>query len=358
MSASSHFEILYSKNSKRIAAFDGLRAYFVILTFLTHFIASFASMAKINILGELGTLTLAGKLMYGLRNSNYGVSCFFILSGFLIARITFDNLKFSTRNFLLHRFFRLYPAFLVSAFVSWSVGYFYTHYMKINLVEAVMNLFFLNGFFMIGEIPSLNLVTWSLFYEMIFYFSVPLILFLSKPRGNLVNLLFWAYIISVLISVCLKLGPNYLLFFSGIAIAQFSDANLSVIAKKIPEKVVIFLWLFITSCYSFNFLSGIEWYLLILGPMLIVKTVWGDGYLYLVFTNKFLCKLGRISYSFYLMHVVVITVFFITLNNFGVTDSLLVALISVPVVFGLCYAASYLLFKFAEEPYFKYKTKF
>jgi peptidoglycan/LPS O-acetylase OafA/YrhL len=358
MSSSSDFETPHSKNSKRITAFDGLRAYFVILTFLTHFIASFASMAKINIYGELSTLTLAGKIMYGLKTSNYGVSCFFILSGFLIARITFDNLKFSTRNFLVHRFFRLYPAFLVSAFISWSVGYFYTHYMKINLVEAVMNLFFLNGFFMIGEIPSLNFVTWSLFYEMIFYFSVPLILFLSKPRGNLVKLLFWAYVISVLISVCLKLGPNYLLFFSGIAMAQFSDENLSSIANKIPEKVVIFLWIFITSCYSFTFLSGIEWYLFILGPMLIIKTVWGDGYLHSIFTNKFLCKLGRISYSFYLMHAVVIVAYFTTLNKLGVTDSLLVALISVPVVFGLCYVVSYLLFKFTEEPYFKYKSKF
>jgi len=342
----------------RISAFDGLRGYFVLLTFCVHFIPNAAGFVGLNISGPISQLSRIGKLLHWLQISNYGVYGFFILSGFLIARMALNNPGFVGKTFLFNRFMRIYPAFLISVILSGSVGMFYTHYMHINLVDTLKNLLFLNGFFLIGEIPSLNFVTWSLFYEFLFYLTVPIMVFaILRLRLNRLGSLLLIYALTAFISVALRLTMSYQLFFVGIVIASFSDQELRDAADSFPEWLVILVYVAATSAYSLGIDEGMFIPIFcITAPVFIIKAAFGNGILSKIFNWKYLRLIGQVSYSFYLLHATIIIAFFFTLQSHGFVNKYW-AVVALPITSLLTLGMSYLLYVIAERPYFLRKAR-
>ena len=113
-------------------------------------------------------------------HSHYGVDLFFILSGYLIANLLQSG-KMSTSQFLWRRFLRIYPPFLASLLVIILLSIPVFH-LKLNATNLLANLFFLNGFFDLEVVP-LNPVTWSLFYEAIFYFIAAILYARAGQHG-------------------------------------------------------------------------------------------------------------------------------------------------------------------------------
>ena len=192
--------------SIRYKSFDGLRAYFVIIVFFTHFFN--------NLIGRFGMQnynTLESGILRFLSISNYGVYGFFALSGFLMSRIYLTT-DFREFNFIKNRFMRIYPAFFVSIVISGLIGVYLTGYIRISFIDSIKNLFFLNGIFMLGEIPSLNFVTWSLAYEFIFYIQLVIISILNKSK-NRVNFALYHLFATTIISTLLMFGSSYYFFY-------------------------------------------------------------------------------------------------------------------------------------------------
>lgn len=114
-----------------------------------------------------------------------GVDLFFILSGFLIGSILFSSIssnRFSYGDYIVNRFLRIYPLYIVSVAVYLfelnRLGY-------LDSFEEAIKIFIAHSFFLqtvVYDIWHINQhfyqVTWSLVVEMAFYATAPVLLVL------------------------------------------------------------------------------------------------------------------------------------------------------------------------------------
>ena len=137
---------------------DFLRGIAILLTLFRHF-------------GYSGTFGLAKKIGW------IGVELFFVLSGFLVSGLIFDEYekskKFDGKLFLIRRGFKIYPGFWI--FILCSILYQHFFFGNIYWDVALRQLLFIQNYF-----PKSD-HTWSLAIEEHFYFLI-VILFLLIIR--------------------------------------------------------------------------------------------------------------------------------------------------------------------------------
>jgi peptidoglycan/LPS O-acetylase OafA/YrhL len=123
-------------------------------------------------------------LSYVLHYGSAGVNLFFVLSGFLVSGLLFNEYKqrgsLSIKRFYLRRAWKIYPAFyffLAFTYLYWRYGIGYKIHDRIMAREL---------FFFQNYVPGVWNHTWSLAVEEHFYILLPLILlFMVKRRGGL-----------------------------------------------------------------------------------------------------------------------------------------------------------------------------
>jgi peptidoglycan/LPS O-acetylase OafA/YrhL len=294
--------------TERNQSLDGLRGIAVILTFLVHYCGAY--LAKFRG-GNPNEIAFAGwsetfdKVLYWLYHSHHGVYIFFLLSGFLIAR-TVSGEKFNYRNFVVRRVRRIYPAFLLALVVCLVI----TAIAKgtfpgwLNLAE---NLIFLNGAPGLS-VPGIvfNNVTWSLFYEMTFYLAFPIVLAASRA------LRMPALVAAIVAGVLVPYAPMYmgvysefyLFLFAGAVIGLLPLSKITLIERLFPDIVVLLFYLTVTSLAALNCLTTTQfvWLFSAAGMLLLCKAITGTGMIAHTLSFPPLVGLGRISYSFYLVH--------------------------------------------------------
>jgi peptidoglycan/LPS O-acetylase OafA/YrhL len=336
--------------SIRYKSFDGLRAYFVILVFFTHFFS--------NLIGRFGMQnynTLESEILKFLSISNYGVYGFFALSGFLMSRIYLTT-DFREFKFIKNRFMRIYPAFFVSILISGLLGIYLTGYIRISFIDSIKNLFFLNGVFMLGEIPSLNFVTWSLAYEFIFYIQLVIISILNKSK-NRVNFALYHLLATTIISTLLIFGSSYYFFYFGLLLGLFSDEALRKIGNHLSSTIFILGYLSSVILYSLEvnnsvfFLNFAFWV-----TFLLIISEFKESKFRKILCTRFLQYLGQRSYSFYLWHALIIILFFWSTKDFTVQNKYLFSLVGFTASFVITLLMSHVSFYLLEKPYFKRKT--
>ena len=169
------------KTSTYFPVLTGVRAIAAYLVFINHLPLD----GKIS---ELADVVMEG--------SNIGVAIFFVLSGFLISYRYSDSFKNSEANYfkyLLKRFARIYPLYLV-------ITIFTLLYDKNwNFEVWLLNLTLLKSFFDI-EIGTGIVQGWSLTIEEIFYLSAPL-LFLAFRKAGFFTVLFIIIIGIILVMI-------------------------------------------------------------------------------------------------------------------------------------------------------------
>ncbi|MES2387565.1 MAG: acyltransferase [Bacteroidota bacterium] len=124
------------------------------------------------------------------QGGGVGVDLFFVLSGFLIGGLLFEEYKrhgnLEIGRFLIRRGFKIYPSYYaaLSVTIIWLIIASYRGYKAFPLAKTIYNLVFLQNYFdgIIGP-------TWSLAVEEHFYFLLPVLLlwFIAKntlKRGN------------------------------------------------------------------------------------------------------------------------------------------------------------------------------
>jgi peptidoglycan/LPS O-acetylase OafA/YrhL len=110
-----------------------------------------------------------------------GVDLFFVLSGFLVSSLLFDEEKLhgsiSFRRFFVRRGFKIYPSYWVLLFVGWA---WFGDRAGFSARDYACNLAFLQNY--VGR--RVWGVTWSLCIEEHFYVLLPLLLLTMKRFGG------------------------------------------------------------------------------------------------------------------------------------------------------------------------------
>lgn len=318
----------------RNSCLDGLRGIAVILTYLVHFCGSYMALfrgANPNLVAFAEWPENFDRVMYWLFRSHHGVYIFFILSGYLIAKISLAP-RFTYFRFLANRVSRIYPAFLLALgtciALGWAAG------LPVpSTREFVLNLIFLNGF-PPAHVDGIvfNNVTWSLFYEMTFYLSFPIVLMVARYfRSPIPAAIVLAGILTSYGPICLGFYSEFFLFlFAGAVAGVLPAERIEAAANIISDAVVLSLYVLVTGLMTVGYLTTRQfvWLFACLGFLLIAKAIIGKGPLARCLAWKPLAGLGRISYSFYLLHSVSLALIFrlwshLSISRFGLAGNTL-----------------------------------
>lgn len=326
------------KNIKtnRFEELDSLRGIAAIAVFFSHILLIFNSNMFTTVLFEYGLLRVfvAG---------SESVMLFFILSGFVLSLPFYNKKSFSYGSYTIKRICRIYLPYIFAvglAFAckelfydgkiiylsSWFNGIWDT---KISLKEMINHLILVNTF-----LSNLNNVVWSLVHEMRISLFFPLLMFLLIRLDTIkgVGIAFLFSVSSVLIvfltgseffGVELFATLHYsALFIIGALLAKNREYLINTYKSLPPlSKMVLFLIgviLFVYAHPSFilsklipNFhpfyRTVIDSWFISAGACILIISALSAGSFSRILNNKVINYLGKISYSLYLTHIVVLT---------------------------------------------------
>lgn len=261
-----------------------------------------------------------------------GVDLFFVISGFCMYYFYASKTDFSYHDFcrfLIKRWARLSPAFYAATLVYAFIHILTFQYRNSDLLHVIVSVFYLNS-----VLPQFNVAShfWTLGVEWQFYLIVPFLLIYQNKAGfrNTFKLIFGTLLLmAIVITGVFKNQSDYFtdqIFFRGI---EFGFGVLA--ARLLRSSVVCF-----TSRIFWFFTLLLTTYIgrvLISAPVLNLSLNYHNffklagfsllsagfaGILYLSVTsvkwlnrllgNRVFKTMGKISYSFYLWHVLVIPV--------------------------------------------------
>ncbi|WP_171681366.1 acyltransferase family protein [Paenibacillus planticolens] len=297
------------------------------------------------------------------------VILFFVLSGFVLALLYLNNKQPSYSSFILKRICRIYLPYLF-AFV-FAVGckeVLYNGKLQGNISwvtlawtspitwQAIKDHLFMLGTFM----SNLNPVIWSLVHEMRISIIFPLVMFLVVKTNwkTGIGLGLVASVLSIVISHVFKTsntGIEYVatlnytaMFIIGALLAKYRSqislkfSSLSKRIKILTLAVGLFTYLLVHPSYVLSILfhgfspfyrTVIDSWFVATGASILIIFAINSVSLSRLLTIRFLNYLGKISYSLYLIHVVVILMMVHLLQGQGIpigiilTGSLIVSFI-------------------------------
>jgi peptidoglycan/LPS O-acetylase OafA/YrhL len=295
--------------NERYPALTGVRALGAIVVFFNHLPFRIGSIIIVDIL-----------------------TFFFVLSGFLIVYLYYEKLDISRKwlsKYFVNRFARIYPVYFVLVTIAILLAHDFRPVFLFKNYTLTHALF--NNTQDLAIQPS-----WSLTVEECFYFLAPLIMFLIKRFNFLVSLLFGVLLLAVALLIS---GANisflhtplfvFTTTFFGYFFAFYSGAWLAIVILKrekqnriilegnkwtswgiigiaIPIIVMIFLY---KTDYPFKSAALVLISNFIL-PVPIVLLYFGliceRNLVSRLLSAKVMGWLGRGSYSFYLMHTLII----------------------------------------------------
>lgn len=299
-----------------------------------------------------------------------GVGFFFILSGFVLA-LNYQNKinkphEFSLKNFYINRVARIYPLHVLTFFLMIPFVFLQDLW---NPLAAGLNLFLLQAYVPIQEIFfSVNNPSWSISTEFFFYILFPFfVMMLYKYKfTRFIPLLSIPIIIisAPYVDIDFEKGIYYinplvrsLDFLLGIILYN-EYRRFSYILKNVNFTVGSFIevgaFLVLLLFFIFHedvnrvFRYGIYYWL----PMalIIVSFSIEKGFISKILNHKILIYLGEISFSFYMIHMIVIkygNLWFPDLNDF----------VKIGLYFVVAIVLSILTFEYFEKPINKWIKK-
>lgn len=235
-----------------------------------------------------------------------GVQLFFLVSAYTLCHSN-DNRgkeKNALLSFYIRRYFRIFPVYYFGILLYFSLSNFYHDGAQYTFSNVVANIFFYHGF-----VPSANNVIvpggWSIGTEMIFYLLFPFLYAFLKKKYMILKsiiIILFCYFLIYLMKVEVKIATfwyyNILVqlpvFLVGINFYRYN--------KKLLLKNAILIFI------GFTLTTIVLWALklAIFVPVSAAFSFCGLVKIleYEVFNLKFLEKLGKVSYSVYLLHFI------------------------------------------------------
>lgn len=295
--------------SSRYETVDGLRGFLAISVFISHaslwyqYIQENQWATKSYLYSQLGSTSVA---------------FFFMISSFLfISKLLNSKEKgFDWRSFFVSRFFRLAPMYYFSLTIIVIIVMIISDWkLKTGMFQFLHEMFLLGTFTVIRDTSINNFgltylinagVVWSLPFEWLFYFSLPLIslIILKKKPPVFYLVISLLFVIGYFYVNVIRIP--FLLSFVGGAIAAL------VVKKKLLEnKNSTLLSILILVCLALipQFENSNNIYCKLLITIVFVLIASGNT-LFGILNSSTLKLLGEISYSTYLIHGIILFLVF------------------------------------------------
>jgi peptidoglycan/LPS O-acetylase OafA/YrhL len=320
----------------------------------------------------VGRIDLADFLAIGVN----GVELFFVISGFCMYYFYANKPGFSYHDFyrfLVKRWFRLSPAFYVVTLVYILVGKYIYHYDISIVGNMVHSLFYFN--YILGQYQTASHF-WTLTVEWQFYILIPFVLIYQQRIGFIktFSIIFGAVVLcGVLCVVIFKQSSDY---FAGTLLLRGVEFGFGVLVARMlnsPKtyfsKRVLWFILFLIITYAGRTLISKKALDLSVNYYNLFKlagfTLMGAGFAGIVYlsltstrrlkaflSNRLFRSLGRISYSFYLLHALIFPVVaHVVMQHLpslkGIAAPMFSTLISVVILYPLSLLSYHLL----EKPF-------
>ncbi len=358
-----------NKGRTSIPSLTGVRGVAALWVFLTH-LNGFAA----HILNAPALLK-SSFLVNGFR----GVDLFFILSGFILMHVHAGDFKIISQNalkcFFITRFFRVYPlntvilfalvpfVLLAPSYVAAERTFFDPHfaYRMHNLSAAgFVQTLLLAQSWTVLKLGEWNIVSWTLSAEVLGYILFPalawviareisywrciayavcslliltILLFLShhannNPTGTFGSVrMFFCFVAGICLYRCYQLAPEYMASWAS-AITCLALVFIAVTLFFPPAPVLD----------AFGFAA------------LIFGLAYQQGPVYRILESRLSLYLGKISFSFYMSHFLIINITSWAAERWLTTQGLGVKAASLLALSALCLAAASLLYAVVERP--------
>ena len=350
--------------ANRILPLEGLRGFAASLVFLVHFGALFGKYAQ----GAPWYAPFGWMASFG----HAGVDLFFILSGYLICGIVMKP-TFEFVPFVTARVRRLYPAFLAVFAIYLALSLAVPSRSRVPESPSAAAGYLLSNLLMLpGMLPIKAMITvaWSLSYEWFFYLALPLVvalLNLRKWRWGLRTLFF--SIASAAWVVTAVLGKQNLgrfaMFGAGILLWELRKRVPNLPAQRIgglAAMVLLVANLLAIGAYSRHpapqlVLTVLSAFyvpsLFISGAFFTLYAAFGDGWLSRMFSWSGLRYVGKISYSYYLIHGITLAALQCTLHKLVSPHrfSLAAFLLLLPGCYLATLFTAAILYEYVERPF-------
>lgn len=264
----------------------------------------------------------------------WGVDIFFLLSGFIIYLTTKE--KSSWVDFSIKRIFRIYPAYLLilAFYLLYNTSFSLNTsdlamYRGGNFINLICNILMLP---ISGPITYKSLIVgqaWSTVFELYFYFLFAMLLLFKISKRHITLLIFLLCIVGYgfrlagfpvtgVLGFCSSImGSKHIIFFlEGVILAIcYEKGCLKQIGKNVYFVLLFALMLFyvwlMTNKYN-------QVYSILISPCVFVGVLLLNDYVKSdSWWNKALSFCGDISFSIYLVHILIIK---IIMNNIGIEN--------------------------------------
>lgn len=342
----------------RVEQLDGLRGIFAVMVIAHHHNAFKESIFYNN---------------FFVINSSLFVDFFFVLSGFVIAINYIDRIKTvgDFGQFLKKRFIRLYPllfyteiVFIIAAFLGdFSPMKNMTDLpFEFYLVTARDTLTFMGSTPVFGTWISNNYPAWSISAEMIAYFGFGLIVLLFRGLkyyvfAAVIGFSAWFVIVNgeyllaydygfVRGGLCFSVGV-----FTCLVLSRFT---FNLTALEIPFLALLLASMYVAHHAAFNLLKLIFPLIFSVGIIIFASST---GIVSRLLSGKVFQYLGKISYSIYLNHAIVlimVNVILFRLFKLAATEAHIGFSLFISIVLTICY--SHFTYEFVEKRVGKFLT--
>jgi len=240
-----------------------------------------------------------------------GVDVFFVISGYLITSKIVSENKFEIKNFYINRFKRLYPTTLTVLIIT----------TIFTFIFFTSNLLFFteNSYFHSDSLLKPLIHTWSLGIEEQFYLFFPILIIIFKKKWKLI--LIYITLISLTISIFtvdLYAKANYFLpFFRfweitvGCLIYIYKDLIYEKL-KRLNQVGILGLFFLIISLFLYNSSTAFPGYnalLIVVSSVLLILNNDPSSILNKTLSNNFLVHIGKLSFTIYLVHQPVFSIY-------------------------------------------------
>jgi peptidoglycan/LPS O-acetylase OafA/YrhL len=343
-----------------IPEIDGLRFIAIAAVLCFHMSGQTISRAG-HIVATQGRYDLLLRL---LGNGDRGVPLFFVISGYILARPflrehLFDGRAVSLGSYFLRRITRLEPPYIISLLL-YTVGFmvFPGTPLLTQLPHLLASVAYLHNL-IYGSMSTINFVTWSLEIEVQFYILAPLLGMIYAVRNTLARRsIFLALILfcgsfhlfahGLWLSTIFNYGHFFLAGFLMADLMKDQSAQLDQPRRFLAwDAVSLACWLLVFLLPRVD--ATLQWL-----PFVILPAYLGAFYGPIsnwFFRKPWVAITGGMCYSFYLMHMLTISIAFKATRHLIRFDDLLTNLLVQFLTLGSCiYIVGTLFFIFIERP--------
>lgn len=337
-----------------IVPLEGLRAIAAFMVFIVHYTAQFTPwIDQDSITWEL--------IKYYRHLGSKGVELFFVISGFLIYGMLIRREE-PFVQYMFRRIKRLYPTFIVMLLIYIVLSFLFPHESKFpnGIIETIqyitLNFLMIPGIYPIEPIIT---VAWSLSYEMFFYLSVPIIIWILNLRNwpaiNRIILLLLASILGFsLVFFGYDSHSKILLFMSGMLLYEFHAMKGESKEIHTFNYCIIIIIIALVTIKILNLAYIYSLLVLFVGFFYLCMSSFDSRTTLSRFCSSTLLRCyGNMSYSYYLVHGITLKFFFLIFGYFFPANhqwEFIVYYLFIP-VFIITWITSTVLFISVEKPF-------